>query len=97
MCEAWEAGERARLFIVEQSADDGWFFFLDAHSLRERAVGNDGDTVDTRSGEGANLELQLQRHFVIRVQGGRSLDLDADVFILRAGIRLLRDAASRHV
>ncbi len=39
--ETWKSGERTRLFIVEQSADDGGLFFLDADSLRKGAVGKD--------------------------------------------------------
>ena len=73
--------------IVEQSADDCGYFFFNAHSLRNCAVGDDRDAIDAGAGERANLELQLQRHIVIRMQRGSGLYLNADIFIFRAWIR----------
>src|SRR5580698_10085047 len=59
ICESWQAGESAGLFIVEQAADDGGLVFSNADGLGKRAVGDDGYAVDVCSGECANLELQL--------------------------------------
>ena len=81
--EAGEASEGAGLFIVEQSADNGGFIFFDADGLGKRTVGNDGYAVDARAGESANLEFQLQRHFVVRMNVGRGFDLNAEIFVLR--------------
>ena len=88
---AREAGESTSLLIVEQAADDCGHFFFNAHSLRNSPVGDDRDAIDAGAGESANLELQLQCYVVIRMKGGSGLDLNADIFIFRAGIGLLRD------
>src|SRR5258708_6161254 len=93
--EAWEAGEHAGLLVVEQSSDDGGFFFSDAYGLGNRAVGDNGYAVDARAGEGANLKFQLQSDFVVGMNGGRSFDLNAEIFVLRSGVGLLRDASPR--
>src|SRR3989475_5717801 len=90
--ETREPAERARLLLVEEPADERGLVFLHADALRERAIRENGDAIDALSRERADLELQLQGHFMVRVHCRRGLDFQPQVHIFRTRIGLLSDA-----
>src|SRR6202035_3507877 len=89
--EAGNAGDGFGFVVAEHAGDEGSFVFLEAHGLRDGAIGNHRNAVDVASREGLNFKFELQRDIFGVVQLRRGFDFYADVFIFGAGIRRLGD------
>lgn len=91
LCEARKTGDDPGFFPVQQAGDQRSFILLQPDHLSQRAAGNHGNPVDACPRQRLDVEIHLQRHFVVFVQRGCRLHLYANVYIFRTGVRLLGD------
>src|SRR6185437_523452 len=80
-----DAGEVVLGALLQQSSEDAGLAFSQANRLVHGALAEDR-LVEAAQVDGAALlrdgHLQLQRHVAVEVDGGRDLDLDADILVL---------------
>src|ERR1039458_2036525 len=71
---------------LKEARQDSGFVLLEAHGLLDRLVADYRDGVDALSGNAADVEGELERHVVVRMDARRGFYLEADVEILDSWI-----------
>ena len=61
--------------------------------MSDSAIGDDRNAVHVGAGERFNFKFELQSDFIVGMKIGSGFHLDANVFVLRAGIGLLGNGA----
>lgn len=95
-CDTGNTGNGFSQLVIDEARDDRGFAFFEADGLRHGLVGNDGDAVGVGAAKRAQFIFQLQSDFIVGMNVGSSLDLQPDVFILRAGVRRFGDRGLRN-
>jgi hypothetical protein len=63
----------AHVTSLDDAGEDAGLIVKQSHRLRNRPIGQDGNAVDVLAGNGADVELQIERHFMVRMQARRGV------------------------
>jgi hypothetical protein len=67
----------AHVTSLDDAGEDAGLIVTQPHRLRNRPIGQDGNAINVLAGNRADVELQIESHFMVGMQARRGVHLQS--------------------